>query len=76
MIPHDLLIAAIVCGFGLGVAALAYHQGREDGEARSARRIEQLLDDLDDATDTLRMLAARDRHPAGRELRIVRDDAS
>ncbi len=36
---------------GLG---LAYRRGYEDGEARSAQRVEELLDDLHEMADLLR----------------------
>jgi len=72
MISPDLIVVAAIGGFGLLVGFCSYWRGVSAGQSRSAERIEQLLDDLDFASAAMR--SARERHPAGRELRLVRED--
>lgn len=67
-----LLLLLMLCVF---ISFVSYWKGVANGEASKQERIEFLLDELDEAGDLLRELAQQ-RHPAGRELRVVRDDAS
>ena len=67
-----LLLLLMLC---IVISFVFYWKGVANGEASKQERIERLLDELDHATETMRELA-RQRHPAGRELRVVRDDAS
>lgn len=66
-----LFLLLMLCVF---ISFVSYWKGVAAGEANKQERIEQLLDDLDYASEAMRV--ARERHPAGRELRVVRDDAS
>jgi hypothetical protein len=67
-----LLLLLMLCTV---ISFVSYWKGVANGEASKQERIERLLDELDYATESLRQRAQR-RHPAGRELRLVREDGA
>ncbi len=82
MISPDLTIVILVGSLCCAVAFVCYWRGVNATEQRlkpriqyQQERIEHLLDDLDEATGLLRAFAQQ-RHPAGRELRLVREDGA
>ncbi len=71
----ELLTTAIIVTYGLVTAYVAYWVGVGNAERAARRDQARLLGELDTAIDALTETArkaAQDRHPAGRELRIVR----
>jgi hypothetical protein len=74
MISSEVTLLFLLLLLCIVVSFVSYWKGVAAGEASKQERIEQLLDDLDYASEAMRV--ARERHPAGRELRVVRDDAS
>lgn len=74
MISSEVTLLFLLLLLCIVISFVSYWKGVAAGEANKQERIEQLLDDLDYASEAMRV--ARERHPAGRELRVVRDDAS
>jgi hypothetical protein len=73
MIPPDLLITALVLLYGGLVAFGAFWRGYSKGHKDARDEAEAVLDELDEATRILGQMAARDRHPSQRALRIVEE---
>lgn len=74
MISSEVTLLFLLLLLCIVVSFVSYWKGVAAGEANKQERIEQLLDDLDYASEAMRV--ARERHPAGRALRVVQDDAS
>jgi len=82
MISPDLTVVILIGSLCAAVAFVAYWKGVGNTERRlgpridaQQERIEHLLDALDEATELLHAFAQQ-RHPAGRELRVVREDGA
>ena len=81
MISPDLIITLLVGSLCAFTGVVAYWRGVNATEQRlkpriAAQRAEinRLLDDLDYASEAMRL--ARQRHPAGRKLRVITSDSA
>jgi hypothetical protein len=72
--PEATLLASLLL-LCIAIAFVAYWKGVNAGEQSQKARIEHLLNELDESTELLQILAA-ERHPAGRALRVVREDGA
>jgi hypothetical protein len=82
MISPDLIITLLIGSLCCVVGFVAYWRGVHATEQRLKPRlaaqqaqIEQILDDLDECVVLLHEYA-RERHPAGRALRVVTSDSA
>lgn len=73
MITSEATLLALLLLLCIFISFVSYWKGVGNGEASQAARVEYLLDQLDEATELLEIVA-QERHPAGRALRSVRDD--
>lgn len=74
MISSEVTLLFLLLLLCIVISFVSYWKGVAAGEANKQERIERLLDELDYASEAMRI--ARERHPAGRTLRSVKDDAS
>lgn len=75
---QDLIVFTVVMVFtGFGVF-LGYWSGVSKAEAAAAAKIDHLLDELDEACETIADMletSALSRHPSARSLSLVKDGA-
>ena len=75
---QDLIFITSAGTIALISAFVAYWMGVSKAEAEAAARIEHLLDELDEACETITDMletSALTRHPSARALSLVKDGA-